>query len=99
MPKLQIIDVNGQPKLVTGTHELQRELDLYDAAFDQLTPKLESEDDVVGEQAMNAYRGLISRYEAIVLKVPEFNRLNRIEVRQERKRVAAEIRQRRANRA
>ena len=98
MPTLMIIDVHRQQKSVTGAVALQKELDLYEDAMSRLIPGMESDDDATGDRAMDAYRDLKRRHDAIMDQVPEFNRQNSIEMREHRKRVAGELRQRRAER-
>ncbi len=98
MPNATITDVLGQRKAVQGTQELQRELNLYVEAMDNLVEQIDSDDDAVAARAMRAARELKARHDLIMESVPEFNRLHEIEQRDERKRYAAELRKWRAER-
>lgn len=95
MPKMTIIDVDGNVVEVTTNEQVEAQIDRIEEEMEKLISDLESTDKIAGERALAKYDLLASRLNSIIGRLDDWNKVLEEETYAERIAIAKSIRERR----
>lgn len=95
MPRMTIIDVDGNVVEVTTNEQVEAQIDRIEEEMEKLVSDLESKDKIAGERALAKYDLLASRLNAIIGRLDDWNKVLEEETYAERIAIAKSIRERR----
>ena len=95
MPRMTIIDVDGNVVEVTTNEQVEAQIDRIEEEMEKLVSDLESKDNIAGERALAKYDLLASRLNAIIGRLDDWNKVLEEETYAERIAIAKSIRERR----